>query len=114
MTTAEEKTTYDYFMAVEKLYQELQSLERKLLLLLKQRRAQIGMGFDTLITREEAATMIGICTRQLDRIAEKKGILKPYTTIYGLRYRMGDVVAYVQMRCEGSVLNEPKPFNIKT
>lgn len=68
----------------------------------------------TPFTREEAAATIGISTRLFDRIAKKKGILKPYETIYGLRYRIGDVVAYMQMRCEGAVFSTPKPFNIKS
>lgn len=60
--------------------------------------------------REDAANMLGLCSRQFDRIA-KTGQIKPYETIYGPRYRMGDVIALGQMRGEVNSILILKRYN---
>lgn len=56
-------------------------------------------GFDTLIMREDAANMLAITTRQIDRLS-RAGKIPVYETIHGKRFRMGDIIAYGQMRGE--------------
>ena len=94
-----EKATFEYVKKLEKLYRDLQKIERELLLLLKERRKQVQAGFDTLVMREDAANMLGLSTRQLDRLTAS-GKITGYETIYGMRFRMGDIVAFGQMRGE--------------
>lgn len=96
---SEDRDTHEYLLALLKLFRQVQKLERDFLLLLKERRTVIETGFDTLVMREDAAQILGLSTRQFDRIA-KSGKLKAYKTIYGTRYRMGDIVAFAQMRGE--------------
>ena len=71
---------------------------------------ELESGFDTLYKREEAAWIIGLSTRQFDRIV-KAGRLKGYETAYGHRYRLGDLIAYSQMRGETQSVLIPKAFN---
>lgn len=104
--------TAHYLVEVERLYAELQKIERQLLALLKARRVEARQGFDALITREEAAKLIDISTRQLDRLREKGG-LRSCQTVYGVRYRMGDIIAYAQMRCEVKNIPLPRPYRKK-
>lgn len=99
MSIAEERNTYDYIKRLDKIFKDLQKVERDLILLLKERRKMVQMGFDTLIMREDAANILGLSTRQFDRIASARKI-PAYQTIYGTRYRMGDIIAYAQMRGE--------------
>ena len=114
MTRQEDNDTYKYLVAIEKLYREIQKIERQLIILLKERRLQLETGFDTLLTREDAAQVLGMSVRQLDRLTNEKHLIRRYETIYGLRFRMGDIVAYSQMRCEADKLIPPKPFNPKS
>ena len=108
--TPEEKDTYEYIVKLMKLFRDLQKIERSLIMLLKERRIQLETGFDTLLDREESAMLIGLSTRQLDRIT-MSGRLKRYETVYGLRYRLGDLIAYAQMRGEAQNDLVLKPFN---
>ena len=108
--TSEEKDTYEYIVQLMRLFRDLQKIERSLIILLKERRIQLETGFDTLVEREEAARLIGLSTRQLDRITVS-GRLKRYETIYGLRFRLGDLIAYSQMRGEAHNDLVLKQFN---
>ena len=67
-------------------------------------------GFDTLVMREDAANILSLSTRQFDRIASARKI-PSYLTIYGIRYRMGDLVAYGQMRGEVNSILVLKKYN---
>lgn len=60
MTRQEDNDTYKYLVAIEKLYREIQKIERQLIILLKERRLQLETGFDTLLTREDAAQVLGM------------------------------------------------------
>jgi len=110
ISIAEERNTYDYMKRLDKLFKDLQKIERDLIILLKERRKSVQLGFDTLIMREDAANMLGLSTRQLDRITHACKI-PVYKTIYGTRYRMGDVIAYGQMRGEVNSVLLLKKFN---
>lgn len=106
----EERDTFKYLQELQRIFRDLQKLERQLLILLKERRQQVQTGFDTLIMREDAANLLGLCTRQFDRIA-KAGKIRSYNTIYGVRYRMGDVIAFGQMRGEVNSVLILKRYN---
>ena len=109
-TTQKKKDTYKYIVELLKLFRDLQKNERTLIILLKERRMQLETGFDTLLDREEAARCLELSTRQLDRITAS-GRLKRYETIYGLRFRLGDLIAFAQMRGEANHVLLVKPFN---
>lgn len=108
--TYQERETYKYITQLMKLFRDLQKIERALIMLLKERRIELESGFDTLLDREEAARVIGLSTRQLDRIT-MAGRLTRHETIYGLRFRLGDLIAYCQMRGEAQSELVLKQFN---
>jgi len=110
MTYWEQQTTLDYIKKLDKLFRDLQKIERDLLLLLKERRKVVQQGFDTLVMREDAANILGLSTRQFDRIVSARKI-PSYQTIYGVRFRMGDLVAYGQMRGEVNSILVLKKYN---
>ena len=62
---------------------------RKCLSALLLKVCQRALGFDTLIMREDAANMLAITTRQIDRLSSA-GEKPVYKTIHGTRFRMGD------------------------
>ena len=70
MSYWDERMTLEYIKKLNKIFRELQKLERDLLMLLKERRKIVQTGFDTLIMREDAANILGLCTRQFDRIVK--------------------------------------------
>lgn len=110
MSYWDERMTLEYIKKLNNIFRELQKLERDLLMLLKERRKVVQTGFDTLIMREDAANILGLCTRQFDRIV-KSGQLRGYNTIYGVRFRMGDVIAFGQMRGEVNSVLILKRYN---
>ena len=71
---------------------------------------QRALGFDTLIMREDAANMLAITTRQIDRLSSAEKI-PVYKTIHGTRFRMGDIIAYGQMRGKVNCDLELKKYN---
>ena len=106
----EDKETYKYIVELMRLFRDLQKIERSLIILLKERRLELETGFDTLLDREEASRVIGLSTRQFDRIVAA-GRLQRYETIYGLRFRLGDLIVYCQMRGETHSQLILKQFN---
>ena len=74
MTYWEQQTTMEYIKKLDKLFRDLQKIERDLLLLLKERRKIVQQGFDTLVMREDAANILGLSTRQFDRIVSARKI----------------------------------------
>lgn len=61
----EERENYDYLKKLDRLFRDLQKIERDLIMLLKERRKLVQTGFDTLIMREDAANMLAITTGRL-------------------------------------------------
>lgn len=101
-----------FLVELERIYGEFQNLERDLLALLRAHRIEARQGFDALIDREQAAKVLGMSVQSLDRIHEKGG-LRSYNTAYGMRFRMGDIIAYAQMRCEAKNISMPRPYRKK-